>query len=110
MERSLERRAQSEDSLEAVVSGGTPTPSIPTPKEVARQNLPQLPRASPPSRAARRERGRTQALPEQKERAEKSAARESPHVAAMFQEPTPEAPVPFGAYELIRRIGAGGMG
>ncbi|MBK7857393.1 MAG: serine/threonine protein kinase [Archangiaceae bacterium] len=28
----------------------------------------------------------------------------------MFQEPTPEAPVPFGAYELIRRIGAGGMG
>ncbi|MBL8956846.1 MAG: serine/threonine protein kinase [Myxococcaceae bacterium] len=28
----------------------------------------------------------------------------------MFQEPSPEAPVPFGAYELIRRIGAGGMG
>ena len=28
----------------------------------------------------------------------------------MFQEPTPDAPVPFGAYELIRRIGAGGMG
>ncbi|MFT3712431.1 MAG: serine/threonine-protein kinase [Archangium sp.] len=28
----------------------------------------------------------------------------------MLQEPTPEAPLPFGRYELIRRIGAGGMG
>jgi tRNA A-37 threonylcarbamoyl transferase component Bud32 len=28
----------------------------------------------------------------------------------MLQEPTPEAPVPFGRYQLIRRIGAGGMG
>jgi serine/threonine-protein kinase len=28
----------------------------------------------------------------------------------MMQEPTPEAPVPFGRYQLIRRIGAGGMG
>jgi serine/threonine protein kinase len=28
----------------------------------------------------------------------------------MLQDPTPEAPVPFGKYELIRRIGAGGMG
>src|SRR5207248_11031241 len=25
-------------------------------------------------------------------------------------DPTPEKPVPFGKYELIRRIGAGGMG
>ncbi len=33
------------------------------------------------------------------------------HTAAlMLQEPTPEAPVPFGRYQLIRRIGAGGMG
>lgn len=30
--------------------------------------------------------------------------------ALMLQEPTPEAPVPFGRYQLIRRIGAGGMG
>lgn len=28
----------------------------------------------------------------------------------MQQEPSPEAPVPFGPYQLIRRIGAGGMG
>lgn len=28
----------------------------------------------------------------------------------MLQEPTPEAPIPFGRYQLIRRIGAGGMG
>ena len=28
----------------------------------------------------------------------------------MLQDPTPDAPVPFGKYELIRRIGAGGMG
>lgn len=28
----------------------------------------------------------------------------------MLREPTPEAPVPFGRYQLIRRIGAGGMG
>ncbi len=28
----------------------------------------------------------------------------------MLVEPTPEAPVPFGEYELLRRIGAGGMG
>ncbi len=28
----------------------------------------------------------------------------------MLQDPSPEAPVPFGKYELIRRIGAGGMG
>lgn len=28
----------------------------------------------------------------------------------VLQEPTPEAPVPFGRYQLIRRIGAGGMG
>lgn len=28
----------------------------------------------------------------------------------MLQEPTPEAPLPFGRYQLIRRIGAGGMG
>jgi serine/threonine protein kinase len=28
----------------------------------------------------------------------------------MLQEPTPEAPIPFGHYQLIRRIGAGGMG
>ncbi len=28
----------------------------------------------------------------------------------MLQDPTPEAPVPFGKYDLIRRIGAGGMG
>jgi serine/threonine-protein kinase len=28
----------------------------------------------------------------------------------MLQEPSPEAPVPFGRYQLIRRIGAGGMG
>lgn len=35
-----------------------------------------------------------------------------PHTAnpLMLQEPTPEAPVPFGRYQLIRRIGAGGMG
>ena len=35
-----------------------------------------------------------------------------PHTAAphMLQEPSPEAPLPFGAYQLIRRIGAGGMG
>ncbi len=30
--------------------------------------------------------------------------------ALMLQEPTPEAPLPFGRYQLIRRIGAGGMG
>jgi eukaryotic-like serine/threonine-protein kinase len=28
----------------------------------------------------------------------------------MQQEPTPEAPVPFGRYRLLRRIGVGGMG
>jgi serine/threonine-protein kinase len=28
----------------------------------------------------------------------------------MLQEPSPEAPLPFGRYQLIRRIGAGGMG
>lgn len=28
----------------------------------------------------------------------------------MLQEPTPEVPLPFGRYQLIRRIGAGGMG
>ncbi len=28
----------------------------------------------------------------------------------MLQEPSPESPVPFGRYQLIRRIGAGGMG
>jgi serine/threonine-protein kinase len=28
----------------------------------------------------------------------------------MLKEPTPEAPLPFGRYQLIRRIGAGGMG
>lgn len=28
----------------------------------------------------------------------------------MLQEPTPETPLPFGRYQLIRRIGAGGMG
>lgn len=34
-----------------------------------------------------------------------------PHTPAlMLQEPTPEAPLPFGRYQLIRRIGAGGMG
>lgn len=34
-----------------------------------------------------------------------------PHTAGfMLLEPTPEAPVPFGRYQLIRRIGAGGMG
>jgi eukaryotic-like serine/threonine-protein kinase len=31
-------------------------------------------------------------------------------VPGMLQEPTPEAPIPFGRYQLIRRIGAGGMG
>ena len=30
--------------------------------------------------------------------------------AVMLQEPTPEVPIPFGRYQLIRRIGAGGMG
>ncbi len=30
--------------------------------------------------------------------------------AVMLQEPTPEAPIDFGRYQLIRRIGAGGMG
>ena len=30
--------------------------------------------------------------------------------ALMLQEPTPEAPLPFGRYQLIRRIGACGMG
>lgn len=30
--------------------------------------------------------------------------------ALMLQEPSPEAPLPFGRYQLIRRIGAGGMG
>lgn len=42
-----------------------------------------------------------------------SLAREDsgPQAAAlMLQEPTPEAPLPFGRYQLIRRIGAGGMG
>lgn len=40
------------------------------------------------------------------------AAEPSRHQAAalMLQEPTPEAPLPFGRYQLIRRIGAGGMG
>lgn len=28
----------------------------------------------------------------------------------MLQDPSPEAPLPFGRYQLIRRIGAGGMG
>ncbi len=28
----------------------------------------------------------------------------------MLQEPSPDAPLPFGRYQLIRRIGAGGMG
>lgn len=37
--------------------------------------------------------------------------RREPHTPRlMLQEPTPEAPVPFGRYQLIRRIGAGGMG
>lgn len=40
------------------------------------------------------------------------ADKPSRHQAAalMLQEPTPEAPLPFGRYQLIRRIGAGGMG
>jgi serine/threonine protein kinase len=36
---------------------------------------------------------------------------ERPHTPYfMLQEPSPEAPLPFGRYQLIRRIGAGGMG
>jgi len=37
-------------------------------------------------------------------------ARHHQAAALMLQEPTPEAPLPFGRYQLIRRIGAGGMG
>jgi serine/threonine-protein kinase len=44
----------------------------------------------------------------------KDAAGETPSeahaVPAMFQEPSVSQPTPFGSYELIRRIGAGGMG
>ncbi len=97
MERSGERQARSDDSLEAVVSG----PHTPTPKEVPRHSLPQLPRVTPPASKLKRV---TEKL------VQTSAKEESPDVAAMFQEPSPEAPVPFGSYELIRRIGAGGMG
>lgn len=36
---------------------------------------------------------------------------DAPQAASlMLQEPSPEAPLPFGRYQLIRRIGAGGMG
>lgn len=39
------------------------------------------------------------------------AAPEAPHSAALvLKEPSPAEPIPFGRYELIRRIGAGGMG
>jgi eukaryotic-like serine/threonine-protein kinase len=38
------------------------------------------------------------------------AERHPQAAAAMLQEPTPEAPLPFGRYQLLRRIGAGGMG
>ena len=31
-------------------------------------------------------------------------------LALMIDEPRPEAPLPFGSYQLLRRIGAGGMG
>lgn len=102
------RQTKSEDSLEVVVSSGSGgSDPAKTPPAVPRQSLPQLPRFSPPSKAARR---LTVELTQKKFRAETPVARQSPAVAAMFQEPTPEAPVPFGAYELIRRIGAGGMG
>jgi len=85
-QRFEERQSKSDDSLEAVIP---------------RHSLPQLPRVTPSPARVRR---LTEKL------VETSGPRESPAVAAMFQEPTPEAPVPFGAYELIRRIGAGGMG
>jgi serine/threonine protein kinase len=38
------------------------------------------------------------------------AASGSPSGVLLLQEPSPEAPLPFGRYQLIRRIGAGGMG
>lgn len=37
-------------------------------------------------------------------------SRRTQSASLMLQEPTPEAPIPFGRYQLIRRIGAGGMG
>lgn len=100
MEETAQRRTLSEDSLEIVVSSGSSS-SAKTPPAVPRQSLPQLPRVTPTRSAVRR---LTEKL------VQSAAARESPPVAAMFHEPTPDAPVPFGAYELIRRIGAGGMG
>lgn len=39
-----------------------------------------------------------------------SAPRHVPTSGLLTQEPTPESPLPFGRYQLIRRIGAGGMG
>src|SRR4051812_6389007 len=109
MEHSQPGRSRSEDSLEVVVS------PQPTPRVAARPSLPVLPRSTPGVRAVRR---MTEKLPAptppipltQKKNAELLGAGEAHHVAAMFQEPSPDAPVPFGNYELMRRIGAGGMG
>ncbi len=50
-------------------------------------------------------------LEAQRRKAALAPAKEASQARAlMLQEPTPEAPIPFGRYQLIRRIGAGGMG
>ena len=100
-------RSLSEDSLEIVVSSGDFS-SRPTPPAMPRASLPSLPRHTPSASAIRR---MTRELPGPL--AIKRLAQSGPKpqaAAAMLAEPSPEAPQPFGQYELIRRIGAGGMG
>jgi serine/threonine-protein kinase len=114
LEENQSRQTVSEDSLEAVVSGPHATPTA-----VARPSLPVLPRLSPSPRAVhavRRLSGEIAAQPTppipltKKKNAEEERRGDTPAVPVMFQEPSVSQPTPFGGYELIRRIGAGGMG
>ncbi len=111
--RSGEQSTRSDDSLEIVVSPQLTPPALP------RASLPVLPRLSPSPQlvnAVRRLSGEIPRRPTppipltKKKNAEEEPAGEAEHVPVMFQEPSVTSPTPFGRYELIRRIGAGGMG
>ncbi len=111
--RSGEQSTRSDDSLEIVVSPQLTPPAMPRP------SLPVLPRLSPSPQvinAVRRLSGEIPRRPTppipltKKKNAEGERAGEAAHVPVLFQEPSVTSPTPFGRYELIRRIGAGGMG